>query len=283
VTSPPGQVHTTDAPSAVSPWLPPAVDTSVAHSARVYDYWLGGKDNYAADRALAERILTAIPRQRRHVRANRDFLVRVVEYLVREAGIRQIVDIGAGLPTSPNVHEVAHAIAPDTRVVYVDNDPIVMAHARAVMPNRSGDTVSFVHGDLRHPRSILGHPDLVRMLDPQEPTGVLLLAMLMSLPAEARPGEIVEELLAPLAPGSHLAVTHTTADFDPPAMAEHVAAATAAGMRFVPRSRPEVERFFAGLEMVEPGVVPVRAWRPAALSVREARSVYIYAGVGRKP
>ena len=268
--------------SGSSAWLPSGVDTRVPHSARVYDYWLGGKDNYAPDRALAEKILTAIPRQRRHVRANRAFLVRAVTHLVREAGIRQIIDIGAGLPTSPNVHEVAHAIAPDTRVVYVDNDPTVMAHARALLPTTAPPgTIAFVHGDLRKPADIFANPDLLRLIDPDRPTAVLLLAMLMSLTDADNPALVVKELMGPLTRGSYLAATHTTADFNPGAMAEHVAAAEAAGMRFVPRDRAAVEMFFAGLDLIDPGVVPVLAWRPDGPRETEPRSVYIYAGVGR--
>lgn len=262
--------------------LPVEVNTRIPHSARVYDYWLGGKDNYAADRALAEKILTAIPRQRHHVRANRAFLVRVVEHLVRDHGVRQIIDVGAGLPTSPNVHEVAQRLAPDTRVVYVDNDPIVMAHARALMPTTSRGMVGFVHGDLRHPATILDHRTVRELLDPDQPTAVLLLAMLMSLTDTDNAHTVVDELLAPWPPGSYLAATHTTADFNPPAMAEHVAAAAGAGMMFVPRSHDEVERFFQGLDLVPPGVVPVMAW-PHRPAFGDPRGVYIYAGVGRKP
>lgn len=258
------------------------VDASVPHSARVYDYWLGGKDNYAADRMLATKILNAIPRQRRHVRANRAFLVRAVEYLVGEVGIRQIIDIGSGLPTSPNVHEVAHAIAPDTRVVYVDNDPIVMAHARVLMPRSTHGTVGFVQADLRQPASILGDPVVQAMLDPDEPTAVLLLAMLMSLTDHEQPRSVITDLMDPLPPGSYLAATHTTADFNPPAMAEHVSAAAEAGMRFVPRDKRAVESFFTGLELVEPGVVPVLAWHPQGPVAPNPRTVYIYAGVARK-
>jgi S-adenosyl methyltransferase len=263
--------------------LPPHVDTRTPHSARVYDYWLGGKDNYAVDRALAEKILTVIPRQRRHVRANRAFLIRVVKYLVEEAGIRQIIDIGAGIPTSPNVHEVAHAIAPDTHVVYVDNDPIVMAHARALLPTTATPgTIAFVHGDLRRPVSILGHPELRRILDPDAPTAVLLLAMLMSLTDADGPAAVVEELMGPLAPGSYVAATHTTADFNAPAMAEHVAAAESAGMRFVPRDKNSIGAILHGLDIVEPGIVPVLSWRPDGPQGGDPRSVYIYAAVARK-
>lgn len=258
-------------------------DITVPHSARVYDYWLDGKDNYAADRMLAEKILAVTPRQRRQVRANRAFLVRAVEYLVRDIGIRQIIDIGSGLPTSPNVHEVAHAIAPDTRVVYVDNDPIVMAHARALMPRSTCGTVGFVQADLRQPASIIGDPITKAMLDPDEPTAVLLVAMLMSLNDSDQPRSVIDELMRPLPSGSYVAATHTTADFNPTAMAQHVTAAAEAGMRFVPRDKPAVEGFFAGLELVEPGVVPVVAWRPHSVIAPNPRSVYVYAGVARKP
>ena len=270
-------------PRAAAGRLPPEVDTSVPHSARVYDYWLGGKDNYAPDRALAEQILLAIPRQRRHVRANRDFLVRAVEYLVRDAGIRQFVDIGAGLPTSPNVHEIAHAIDPDARVVYVDNDPIVMAHARALMPRRASGTVGFAQADLRNPTSITDHPVLQKLIDPHQPTAVLLLAMLMSLRDDDQPYGVVKQLLDPLPAGSHLVATHTTADFNPPAMAVHAAAAAAAGMPFVPRTHDQVAQFFDGLHLVEPGIVPVLDWRPSGPQGEDVRSAYIYAGLGRLP
>lgn len=262
------------------------VDTSRPHSARVYDYWLGGKDNYAADRLLAERILVAIPRQRRHVRANRAFMVRAVRHLVRDAGIRQIIDIGAGLPTCPTVHEIAHAEAPDTRVVYVDNDPIVMAHAEALMTSPSPGHVGYVLGDLRDPASILSAPALRDLIDPEQPTAVLLLAMLMSVPDSEEPRRIVRDLMAPLAPGSHLVATHTTADFDPAAMQAHVTAATEAGMPFTPRSRAEFGRFFEGLDLAEPGIVPVLDWRPEpsapeAPEAADPQSVFIWAGVGR--
>jgi S-adenosyl methyltransferase len=276
-----GHVQHSDRPESAGP--PPPVDTRTPHSARVYDYWLGGKDNYAPDRAVAEKILRAVPRQRRHVRANRAFLVRVVRYLVREAGIRQIIDIGSGLPTAPNVHQVAHEIAPDARIVYVDNDPIVLAHARALMPSADPGTVSVIAGDLRHPHTITEHLRTSPFLDPDEPTAVLLLAMLMSLTDEDKPYDVVDELLGPLPSGSFLAATHTTADLDPLAMNGYVKAATEAGMVFTPRSKPEFEQFFAGLKLVPPGVVPVLAWRPDSLTEPDPNSVYIYSGVGQLP
>jgi hypothetical protein len=258
--------------------------TGTPHSARVWDYWLGGKDHYAIDRALGDRILSAIPRQRAHVRANREFLVRAVEFLVGEAGIRQIVDVGAGLPTSPNVHEVAQAIAPDTRVVYVDNDPVVMAHARALMTAEGPGRVAFVEGDLRDPRGILDDPGLCAVLDLDRPVAVLMLAMLMFVDDAAAPGRAVRDLMAPLAPGSYLAATHTTADLDPPAMAEHVAAAAELGLPFVPRTHAQFSAVFEPeLELVPPGLVPLPQWRPRGIVGPAAHAVYLYAGVARKP
>jgi hypothetical protein len=259
------------------------LDFSSPHSARVYDYWLGGKDNYAVDRAVGDRILQAVPRQRRHVQANRDFLVRVVRYLVGEAGIRQIVDVGSGLPTTPNVHEVAHELAPDTKVVYVDNDPVVQAHARALLVGRSPDRIAVVSGDLRQPGAVIDQLRAFPMLDPEQPTAVLMLALLMSLAETDRPHDLVGELLAPLPSGSYLAATHTTADLDPLAMDGYARAANEAGMEFIPRSRSEFAGFFDGLELVPPGVVPVLSWRPSGIEGVNPRSVYIYAGVARKP
>jgi hypothetical protein len=263
----------------------PAVPASgTPHSARVWDYWLGGKDHYAIDRALGDRILAAVPRQRAHVRANREFLVRAVEFLVGERGIRQIVDIGAGLPTSPNVHEVAQAIAPDTRVVYVDNDPVVMAHARALMTAHEPGRVAFVEGDLRAPRSILDDVGLRAVLDPDQPVAVLLLAMLMFVDDSEAPCRLVSDLMAPLATGSYLATTHTTADLDSAAMAEHVAVAAELGMRFVPRTHAQVSALFEpGLAFVSPGLVPVMQWRPHGILRPRSHAADLYAGVARKP
>lgn len=259
-------------------------DPGTPHSARIWDYWLGGKDHYEIDRVLGERIVAAIPRQRAHVRANREFLVRAVEYLVGEAGIRQIVDIGAGLPTSPNVHEVAQAIAPETRVVYVDNDPVVMAHARALMTAEEPGRVAFVQGDLRAPQDVLDDPSLRAVLDLDQPVAVLLLATLMFIDDAAAPCRVVRDLMAPLAAGSYLAATHTTADLDPPAMAVHVAAAAELGLRFVPRTYAQVRAMIEpDLKLVPPGLVPVLQWRPRGIVAPKSHAVYIYGGVARKP
>ena len=265
--------------------LPQEINTNVAHPARVYDYWLGGKDNFPADRALAEHIMQAIPTMRAMARANRAFLTRAVRYLAGEAGIRQFLDIGTGIPTSPNVHEVAQTVAPDARVVYVDNDPIVLAHARALLASQNVGGTAFIPGDLRKPQAILDHPTLRMTLDLTRPVAVLLVAVLMYFrdSEDPNPAGMVSTLLGPMPPGSYLAVTHPTADFDPQAMAGAVAAAEQAGVTLVPRSRAETEALFAGLELVEPGVVPVLAWRPDAEPPADPHSAYYWAGVGRKP
>jgi hypothetical protein len=266
-------------------WVPPEINANVAHSARVYDYWLGGKDNYPADRELAEAILQVIPTMRTMARANRAFQTRATGYLAREAGIRQFLDIGTGIPTSPNVHEVAQAIVPAARVVYVDNDPIVLAHARALLTSAPGGATTYIDADLHEPDKILGNPDLRGTLDLSQPVGLMLVAILMFLRDVEDPQGIVARLLAALPSGSYLALTHPTADFNPEAMQGAVAAAAQSGITLVPRSRAEVEAFFTGLDLVEPGVVPVLAWRPDPEEAPPAdpHSAYYWAGIGRKP
>ncbi len=262
----------------------PEVNTSVAHPARVYDYWLGGKDNFPADREVAEAILQVIPTMRDMAQANRAFQTRAARYLAREAGLRQFLDIGTGIPTSPNVHEVVQEVAPDARVVYVDNDPLVIAHARALMTGNGGET-AFILADLREPEAILADPELLQTLDPSHPVALMLVAILMYFRDVEDPYGIVARLLDGLPSGSYLALTHPTADFDAAAMAGAVAAAEHSGITLVPRSRAEVEGFFtgAGLDLVEPGVVPVVAWRPDDQPPTDPHSAYYWAGIGRKP
>jgi hypothetical protein len=277
--------HSRGAAGAAPDWLPQEINTDVAHPARVYDYWLGGKDNFPADRALAEHIMQAIPTMRAMAQANRAFLSRAVRYLAAEAGVRQFLDIGTGIPTSPNVHEVAQAVTPDARVIYVDNDPIVLAHARALMASQDVGETAFILADLRQPQAILEHPTLGATLDLTEPVALLMVAVLMYFrdSEDPNPYGMVATLLDRLPSGSYLAVSHPTADFDPQAMAGAVAAAEQAGVTLVPRSRAETEAFFTGLELVEPGVVPVLAWRPDDQPPAEPHSAYYWAGVGRKP
>jgi S-adenosyl methyltransferase len=270
--------------TGTDPELPQDINTDVAHPARVYDYWLGGKDNFPADRALAEHIMEAIPTMRTMAAANRAFLSRAVRYLAKEAGIRQFLDIGTGIPTSPNVHEVAQAVTPNSRVVYVDNDPIVLAHARALLTSQEAGETSFIRADLRQPKSILDHPTLMSTLDLSQPVAVMLVAVLMYFRDTDNPNpfEMVTTLLEAMPPGSYLAITHPTADFNPEAMGGAVAAAERSGVTLVPRNQAETEEFFAGLDVVDPGVTPVLSWRPDK-PPDDPRSAYYWAGIARKP
>jgi S-adenosyl methyltransferase len=266
------------------PELPQDINTDVAHPARVYDYWLGGKDNFPADRALAEMMIQAIPNMRGLAAANRSFLRRAVRYLAVEAGVRQFLDIGTGIPTSPNVHEVAQEAAPDARVVYVDNDPIVLAHARALLTSQAAGETAFIMADLREPKSILDHPTLAATLDLSQPVAVMLVAVLMYFrdTDDPNPFEMVATVMEPMPSGSYLAVTHPTPDFNPEETARAVAAAEAAGITLVPRGQAEIARFFSGLDVVDPGVTPVLSWRPDEPPA-DPRSAYYWAGIARKP
>jgi S-adenosyl methyltransferase len=270
--------------AGTDPELPQDINTDVAHPARVYDYWLGGKDNFPADRALGELMIQAIPNMRGLAAANRAFLRRAVRYLATEAGVRQFLDIGTGIPTSPNVHEVAQEVAPGTRVVYVDNDPIVLAHARALLTSQDAGETAFIMADLREPKSILDHPTLAATLDLSQPVAVMLVAVLMYFrdTDDPNPFEMVATVMEPMPSGSYLAVTHPTPDFNPEETAQAVAAAEAAGITLVPRGQAEIARFFSGLEVVDPGVTPVLSWRPDEPPA-DPRSAYYWAGIARKP
>ncbi|GII93444.1 SAM-dependent methyltransferase [Sinosporangium siamense] len=264
----------------------PQINTSIAHSARVYDYWLGGKDNFAADRALGDAMVQAIPTLPVMARANRDLLGRAVRYLTQKAGIRQFLDIGTGIPTAGNIHDVSQSIAPESRVLYVDHDPIVLAHARALMASRPEGRTEFIMADLREPEAILAHPTLEKILDLDRPVALMLVAILMYFDNEDDPYTLVRTLLDALPSGSYLTITHPTADFDPESTGAAVAAATQAGIKLVPRTKAEVEKFFAGLEVVSPGVVPVLSWHPGEANewpADDPNSVWYYAGVARKP
>ena len=253
----------------------------VAHSARVYDYWLGGKDNFAADRALGEVIKDAVPEVPMMVQANRRFMLRSARYLVKEAGIRQFLDIGTGIPTSPNLHEAAQAIAPDTRVVYVDNDPIVLVHARALLTSTPQGRCSYLDDDLRDPASILRSDEVADTLDLTQPVAVTFGSILMLLDDDSDPWATVRHLMAAMPAGSYLVVSHPTGDMNPAAMAQVAAVSANAGMTFVPRGKNDVARFFDGYEMVEPGLVPVLAWRPDDEPADDPAAAYYWAGVAR--
>jgi SAM-dependent methyltransferase len=263
--------------------LPPEIDTSVPQSARVYDYLLGGKDNFPADRALGDQIIERLPTIRPQVREQRAFLARTVRYLTAEAGIRQFLDIGTGIPTAGNVHDVAQAIAPSSRVLYVDNDPIVLAHSRALLQGTQEGRLAFILADLRDPEAILADPTLARTLDLTQPVGLVLIGITHHLRDADDPRRIVETLLDAMAPGSYLVLSQITGDFDPETMREVAAAVEQDGIPYVVRSKTDTEPFFEGLELVEPGLVPIAAWRPDPGTEQDPRSVSAYGGVARKP
>lgn len=259
------------------------IDTSVAHSARMYDYWLNGKTNFAPDRSMSDAFQRTIPSIRTMAQENRSFLGRAVRYLTEEVGLRQFLDVGTGIPTQGNTHQVAQLTAPQTQVVYVDNDPIVLAHARALMDTASTGRTNYVHADLREPERLLSDDTLAETLDLSQPVGLMLVAILMLLEDDEEPWARVRTLLDALPSGSHVAITHPSQDFDPPAVAEITAAARQGGMTLVPRERDEVLRLFGGWELVEPGLVPVTQWRPEADTNSDPNAAYYYAGVARKP
>jgi SAM-dependent methyltransferase len=258
------------------------VDTTTPNVARIYDYLLGGKDNFAADREAAKRLIEAIPDVAAIARDNRSFLGRVVRYLAIEGGIRQFLDLGRGLPTQANVHELAQGVAPDTRVVYVDNDPMVASHGRALLA--SGDQVGMVFGDLRDPAGILRHPDVLGLLDLAQPLAVLCTSTLHFIADEAEPHKIIAEYRDRLAPGSYLAITHGTLEDGPAGegeKAEGVYRQASSQLHIRPLS--DVLRFFDGFELVEPGLTWIAEWRPEPGTAPTGRQHSMRGGVGRKP
>jgi hypothetical protein len=257
-------------------------DSSVPSVARIYNALLGGKDNYESDRQAANRILEIEPDSAAVARQNRAFLGRVVRFLAAEKGIRQFLDIGSGLPTAGNVHEVAQAHAPVSRIVYVDNDPTVLAHARALLVSAPAGECGYVHCDLRDTASIV--TQAAEILDFTQPVAVLLIAILHFVPDQDDPWEIVSRFMGAMPPGSYLAVSHATPEsFIDPASRElldKVYAETPSG-GVAPRPKTEIERFFAGLEMTGPGLVNITAWHPEPGGDPPARTLF-YGGAGRK-
>jgi len=248
------------------------LDTSVAHPARVYDYWLGGKDNFAADREAAEQVIAANPNVLPGVRANRAFLGRAVRYLAGEAGVRQFLDLGTGLPTAENT-------ARDARVVYADNDPMVLTYARALLTSTPEGATAYLQADIRDTDKVLA--GAAETLDFSKPVAVMALMILQYVPDDDDPWDIVRRVLDPLAPGSYLTVSDTVRDIDTGRVTE---GAARLNQRMGPtqltlRSRPEFERFFDRLEMVEPGIVPLPQWRAPGSEY----PIPCYAGMGRKP
>jgi O-methyltransferase involved in polyketide biosynthesis len=258
------------------------VNTAVAHSARFWNYMLGGKDNYAIDREIAEQILAVIPSFRDTVRAERRFLARTVRYLAGSAGVRQFLDIGTGLPTANNTHEVAQATAPESRVVYVDNDPMIMAHARALLTSTPQGATDYVHADLREPNTIL--QEAARTLDFTRPVALMLLGILNFITDTDEAHAIVDRLLDALPSGSYLVISHPTAEVDGEAMRASMRLWNKQGAApIVARSRQELIRFFDGRELLEPGVVSCSLWRPDCSSTLGGPvEVFHFSGVGRK-
>jgi hypothetical protein len=258
----------------------PPFDTSVAHIARVYDYWLGGKDNFAADREAGDDALAAYPDLVSSVRANRAFLARAVRYLSGEAGIRQFLDIGTGIPTANNTHEVAQGVAPSSRIVYVDNDPIVLAHARALLTSGPAGTTAYLDADLRDTGTILSQA--AETLDFSQPVAVMLIAVLHLIGDDDDPYGIVSTLLDAVPPGSYLVLSHVASDIAPEAMAEMGRRLNRLlAQKGTYRTGQQVAQFFEGLDVAEPGVVPVPAWRPDTAE-EAAAAAAMWGGVGRK-
>ncbi|KOX15835.1 hypothetical protein ADK67_41340 [Saccharothrix sp. NRRL B-16348] len=267
-----------------SEWIPSGVDISVPSVARTYDYMLGGAHNFAVDRALGERIESTMPGLRNAARVNRAFLGRVVRFMV-DQGVRQFLDIGSGIPTVGNVHEVAQAAAPGCRVVYVDRDPVAVAHSDLMLAGN--DDAAVVHADMRDPDSILGSDAARRLLDFDQPIGVLMLLMLHWVPDEADPRALVARYRDALAPGSYLAVTHATGDNQSDNLTEATDAIKRSNSpdQVNLRSHAAIKEMFDGFELVEPGLVGCGEWRPGGpgdIASEPDMNMLVYAGVGRK-
>ncbi|GAA0408419.1 SAM-dependent methyltransferase [Microbispora corallina] len=264
---------------------PAGFDPAVANEARVYDYWLGGKNNFAADREAAERAIAIAPELPMMCREGRRFLGRVVRFLAA-SGIRQFVDIGCGLPTQGSVHEIARECAPDVTVVYADNDPVVVSHGQALL--KDDERTAVIRGDLRDPDTILDHPDLRRLVDLDRPVAVLLISVLNVISDDDLVAAVTARLREAIAPGSYLAVSHAVSDIRPETTARLAAlfqdARLVTGSRRPQvRSRAEVEPLFGDLEIVEPGIVQVMDWRPDPGSLRPpSDKMWVLGGVGRK-
>jgi len=259
------------------------IDTSKPHPARMYDAFLGGRDNYPVDREAVRRMLRDFPEARAIARANRAFLQRAVRFLAGQAGVRQFLDIGTGIPSAGNVHEVAGQVSPDSRVVYVDNDPIVHVHANALLTG-SG-TTSIVLADLRDPKAILAHLRVRGLIDFGQPVALLLVAILHFIRDDEDPAGIVATLRDALPPGSYLALSHGTGDFHPASGADLAATAYRnATAPLILRTRERVSRFLDGFDLVDPGLVQAPLWHPDGKPPRprDLAKIGIYAGVGCK-
>jgi hypothetical protein len=265
--------------------LPPEIDISRPHPARMYDYYLGGKNHFAADREAADKWIASVPLGPIGPRENRAFMGRAVRYLAGEAGIRQFLDIGTGLPTTGNVHDVAQAIAPSSRVVYADNDPLVLAHARALLTSVPEGRTAYIEADLHDPRAILSSPVVREVLDFSQPIALLIIAVLHFIPDEDKPADILATLLDALPAGSYFVASHVSAEHNPAMIGAAERAYREAGLPAQARDSDEFARLtFTGLELAPPGVVLVSEWRRDSNAPRpSAAEVSCYGGVARKP
>jgi O-methyltransferase involved in polyketide biosynthesis len=266
--------------SATASQVPPEINTNVPQTARIWNYWLGGKDNFPVDRQVGDQILEAFPAIVENARASRAFLVRAVEYLAGEAGIRQFLDIGTGLPTANNTHQVAQAVAPECRIVYVDNDPIVLAHARALLTSSPEGATAYIDADLRDPDTIL--QQAARTLDFTEPIAIMLMGILGHIADDEQAQSIVKRLLGGVPAGSYLTMNDGTDTSE-----EVVEAARiwnqSANPTYHLRSPDRIARFFDGLELVEPGVVSPPRWHPEPSASGLPAEIDSACGVARKP
>jgi S-adenosyl methyltransferase len=265
--------------------MPPAdLRTDIAHAARIYDYVLGGKDNFEVDRAAAESMLAASPLLRTSMLANRRFMTRVVRHLA-DLGLRQFLDIGTGLPTGPNLHEVVQGVAPDAKIVYVDNDPLVLVHARALLTPVPGSTgpLCYLDADLRDPDAIFAAPEVADTFDLSRPVALTLIAVLQLIGDDTEVRKIIDNIMGRLAPGSALAISAVAGESDPVGVGNVVNAANTRGVPVHARTRDQIRALFGDLEPSEPGVVPVHQWHP---DDREAgidtRQIGMYGGVAFK-
>jgi O-methyltransferase involved in polyketide biosynthesis len=261
----------------------PGLDTTVSHSARIWNYWLGGKDNFAVDREAGDKVAAMLPIIVAQARADRAFLGRAVRYLAGQEGIRQFLDIGTGLPTADNTHEVAQRVAPESRIVYVDNDPMVLSHARALLTSSPEGACDYIDADLREPDKILS--GAARTLDFTQPLALLLLGILHHIPGTDQAQEIVWRLTAALVPGSFLVINHSTSAVSGAAMEEAVAHWNQVGTPTMTLRSPEqIARFFDGLYLLEPGVVSCSRWRPDISPLDgQPPEVDEFCGLARKP
>ncbi|MEU6562602.1 SAM-dependent methyltransferase [Nocardia nova] len=266
---------------------PTDIHTEAPHPARMYDYFLGGKDNYEADRLAGEQSLTAFPTVRLAARANRDFMARTTRSIAQEQGLRQFLDIGTGIPTEPNLHQIAQAVAPESRVVYVDNDPVVLVHARALLTGTAEGRTAYVKADATDPAAILAAQPLRDTLDLTQPVAVSLIAVLHFITGDI--ADIVGALMDPLAPGSTLTVSHVTTDLDdgptdPDGIGRLVEVYNKHGIPATARTREQVQGLFKGFDLVDPGVELIHRWRPEGIESPQShdKMIALVGGVGVK-